>query len=224
MSGILDGYLNMVPSANRDKPKFIADLSIDLKILETLFTLCGKIDSIYKIDNAFGAWLDVIGEIVGASRTVLISETEAYLLNDEDYKIYIKAKVAKNAWNGQIDSLQDLWYELFGTNIGIFDNQNMSINVYIIGNFSNNILRLIKANKIVPKPVGVHINYYILKNRIFSYGYDNNIYTGYGGDWSYGNIESDDDLLFKDSFGLVNANDEYEEEHLDGFGEGVWRQ
>jgi hypothetical protein len=224
MSGILDGYLNMVPSANRAKPKFIADLSIDLKIFDTLFTLCGQIDSIYKIDNAFGSWLDVIGEVVGASRRISISETEAYYLNDEDYKIYIKATIAKNAWNGQIDSLQDLWFELFGTHIGILDNQNMSINVYIIGNFSNNILRLIKANKIIPKPVGVKINYYILKNRIFSYDYDNMIYTGYEGDWSNGDIESDDELLSKSSFGLVNANDEYEESNLDGFGEGVWRQ
>ena len=217
MSGILDGYLNMVPSANRDKSKFIADLSIDLKIFDILFGLCGKIDSIYKIDNAFGSWLDVIGEIVGASRTVSISETEAYTLSDEDYKIYIKSKIAKNAWNGQIDSLQDLWFELFGKRIGIVDNQDMSIGIYLIGEYSDNMIRLIKAHKIVPKPVGVLVHYYrFALGKIFSYGFDNEICTGYGGAWYMTGDEK--------SFGLVNANDEYEERNLDGFGEGIWRQ
>ncbi len=217
MSGILDGYLNMVPSANRDKPKFIADLSIDLKIFDVLFALCGKIDSIYKIDNAYGSWLDVIGEIVGASRTVSISETEAYTLSDEDYKIYIKSKIAKNAWNGQIDSLQDLWYELFGKRIGIIDNQDMSIGIYLIGDYSENMIRLIKAHKIVPKPVGVLVHYYrFARGKIFSYGFDNEICTGYGGAWYTTGEEK--------AFGLVNSNDEYEERNLDGFGEGIWRQ
>lgn len=217
MSGILDGYLNMIPSANRDKPKFIADLSIDLKIFDILFTLSGKIDSIYKIDNAFGSWLDVIGEIVGASRVVSISETEAYTLSDEDYKIYIKSKIAKNSWNGQIDSLQDLWFELFGKRIGIVDNQDMSIGIYLIGEYSDNMIRLIKAHKIVPKPVGVLVHYYrFAQGKIFSYGFENEICTGYGGAWYSTGDES--------SFGLVNANDEYEEPRLDGFGEGIWRQ
>lgn len=216
MSGILDGYLNMIPSANRDKPKFIADLLIDLHIYDVLFQLNAKIDSAYQIDNAFGIWLDYIGEIVGASRVVSISETEAYTLSDEDYRVYIKSKIAKNSWNGQIDSLQDLWFELFGKRIGIVDNQDMSIGIYLIGEYSDNMIRLIKAHKIVPKPVGVLVHYYRFANgKIFSYGFDNEICTGYGGAWYTTGDEK--------SFGLVNANDEYEEPHLDGFGEGIWR-
>lgn len=217
MSGIIDGYLNMVPSANRDKEKFIADLFIDLKIYETLFKLCGQIDSIYHIDNASGGWLDVIGEIVGASRTISISETEAYTLTDEDYKVYIKSKIAKNAWNGEIDSLQDVWYLLFGKRIGIVDNQDMSIGVYLIGEYSDNMIRLIKAHKIIPKPVGVFVHYYrFAQGRIFSYGFDNDICTGYGGVWYSTGDEK--------SFGLVNANDQYEKPNLAGFTEGIWRQ
>ena len=216
MSGILDGYLNMIPSANRDKPKFIADLLIDLHIYDVLFQLNAKIDSAYQIDNAFGIWLDYIGEIVGASRVVSISETEAYTLSDEDYRVYIKKKKKKNSWNGQIDSLQDLWFELFGKRIGIVDNQDMSIGIYLIGEYSDNMIRLIKAHKIVPKPVGVLVHYYRFANgKIFSYGFDNEICTGYGGAWYTTGDEK--------SFGLVNANDEYEEPHLDGFGEGIWR-
>ena len=216
MSGILDGYLNMIPSANRDKPKFIADLLIDLHIYDVLFQLNAKIDSAYQIDNAFGIWLDYIGEIVGASRVVSISETEAYTLSDEDYRVYIKSKIAKNYWNGQIDSLQDLWFELFGKRIGIVDNQDMSIGIYLIGEYSDNMIRLIKAHKIVPKPAGVLVHYYRFANgKIFSYGFDNEICTGYGGAWYTTGDEK--------SFGLVNANDEYEEPHLDGFGEGIWR-
>ena len=77
MSGILDGYLNMIPSANRDKPKFIADLLIDLHIYDVLFQLNSKIDSAYQLDNAFGIWLNYIEKKVRASKVVNISETEA---------------------------------------------------------------------------------------------------------------------------------------------------
>lgn len=93
----------------------------------------------------------------------------------------------------------------------------MSIDIYLVGNFSENMIRLIKAHKIVPKPVGVKINFYkFAKGRIFSYGFDNAIFTGYGGYWF-----SDEN---EPSFGLVNVYNEYEEENLAGFDEGVWRQ
>ena len=216
MSGIKESYLNLIPSANRTKLKFIADLCLDLDIFDDLFTLCGFTDSLYNIDTASGVFLDIVGEIAGASRTVSISDTEAYILSDEDFIIYIKSKIAKNTWNGEIDSLQDLWFRLFGRRIGIIDNQDMSIGIYLIGDYSAAMLALIKAHLIIPKPVGVFVNYYRFGNgRIFSYGLENVICTGYGGWWYTTGGEP--------SFGLVNAQDEYDENNLSGFSEGIWK-
>ena len=217
-------YLNVVTSEYRDKAKARAFLKAKIDFIEDLMKCLAGMPENFDLDKAVGKQLDILGEIIGASRIVSVSSTEAFYLTDEDYKIYIKSKIAKNVWNGEIDSLQNVWYELFGKYLGIVDNQDMSINVYIIGNFSNNIIYLIKNHKIIPKPVGVKVNYYILKNRIFSYGWDNAIFTGYGGTWSSGTIQSDDDILAEKAFGLVNKNDEYESEGLDGFGKGIWRQ
>lgn len=210
-------YLNIVTSEYRDKPKARAFLKAKLDFLQDLVKCLADMPEAFDLDKAVGKQLDILGEIVGASRIISISSTEAFKLTDEDYKIYIKAKILKNYWNGELDSLQDGWELLFGNKIGIVDNQDMSIDIYLVGNFSENMIRLIKAHKIVPKPVGVKINFYkFAKGRIFSYGFDNAIYTGYGGYWF-----SDEN---EPSFGLVNVYNEYEEENLAGFDEGVWRQ
>ncbi len=210
-------YAKIVTSEYREKPKAEAFLKAKLSINKDLINLVLNMPQEFDLDKAVGKQLDILGEIVGASRIVSISDTEAYTLSDEDYKVYIKSKIAKNAWNGEIDSLQNVWFELFGKRIGIVDNQDMSIGVYLIGEYSDNMIRLIKADKIVPKPMGVKVNYYrFAQGKIFSYGLENEICTGYGGVWYSTGEEK--------SFGLVNKDDEYETPNLAGFGEGIWRQ
>ena len=210
-------YAKIVTSEYREKPKAEAFLKAKLSINKDLINLVLNMPQEFDLDKAVGKQLDILGEIVGASRIVSISDTEAYTLSDEDYKVYIKSKIAKNAWNGEIDSLQNVWFELFGKRIGIVDNQDMSIGVYLIGEYSDNMIRLIKADKIVPKPMGVKVNYYrFTQGKIFSYGLENEICTGYGGVWYSTGDEK--------SFGLVNANDQYEKPNLAGFTEGIWRQ
>lgn len=211
-----NNYLNIVTSEYRDKPKARAFLKAKLDFIQDEINCLIDMPEKFDLDKAVGKQLDIIGEIVGAYRIVSVSATEAYNLDDNDFKIYIKSKIAKNVWNGEIDSLQNVWYELFGKRIGIVDNQDMSIGVYLIGDYSENMIRLIQAHKIIPKPMGVKVNYYrFAQGKIFSYGLENEIATGYGGAWYTTGEEK--------SFGTVNQNDEYEELNLDGFGEGTWR-
>lgn len=63
-------YLDLVPSANRDKAKFIALLTALLSPVVDGQNVALDIINKYDLDQAFGKQLDVIGEWVGQSRTI----------------------------------------------------------------------------------------------------------------------------------------------------------
>lgn len=63
-------YLDLVPSANRDKAKFIALLTVLLSPVVDGQNIALDIINKYDLDQAFGKQLDVIGEWVGQSRTI----------------------------------------------------------------------------------------------------------------------------------------------------------
>jgi len=192
MQDYKENYLNLITSEHRNKPKFISTVSSRL-VEQDSFKFKKVLLTCYDLDNAYGAQLDAIGESQGASRTVAVPNEQAYLLGDNDYRVYIKSKIVKNHWDGKLESLCKTWENLFGQPIWIKENGNddkygendrMSIDVYVIGQFSQVIVDLIKAGLIIPKPVSVKINnYFFASKRIFSYGLENSIYTGYGGSW-----------------------------------------
>ena len=76
------------------------------------------------------------------------------------------------------------------------DNQNMSIDIVVSGNFSVMERELINNGLIIPKSEGVRINYIIIEENsnlpVFSYGYDNEILGGYNSNW----IREESDLIF----------------------------
>lgn len=63
-------YLDLVPSANRDKAKFIALLTALLSPVVDGQNVALDIINKYDLDQAVGKQLDVIGEWVGQSRTI----------------------------------------------------------------------------------------------------------------------------------------------------------
>lgn len=206
-------YLKIITSEHRGKPKLMASTSAVLEKIQHVFECGVNFITALDLDKATGKQLDIIGAKIGASRVVSVSNIEAYNLNDDDYRIYIKSKIAKNRWDGGIDSLQDLWYELFGSRLVIIDNQDMSIDVYLLGTISPTAMRLIQGDLIVPKPVSVGVRiYFFAPDRIFSYGMDNDLCTGYGGYWRH-NLA--DDPVF--------TYDVAEEENTKaGYDVGIW--
>jgi len=63
-------YLDLIPSANSDKPKFIALLTAILSPLIDGQNAALDVVNKYDLDQAIGKQLDVIGEWVGQSRTL----------------------------------------------------------------------------------------------------------------------------------------------------------
>lgn len=137
-------------------------------------TMTGMI-SAFDIDTAVGKQLDILGEWIGRKRRVSTPISGVYFswdteklgwdqgvwqgpfdpddgfldLSDEVYRLVLKVKIAINHWNGQNDTLPDILDSALagsGLRIAIVDNQDMSISIWILPDYSivlNEIDRLI---------------------------------------------------------------------------------
>ena len=106
----IETYVNMVTSEHRDKPKFQAFLRLLLTPIVNLQILNHDMMSILNLNTSEGDQLDKIGNILGLPRQVNFQPTDgsSSILNDDYYRLILKAKVAKNQWDGTKQHLYDL--------------------------------------------------------------------------------------------------------------------
>lgn len=155
-------YLAKITSQYQNSPKFLAWLMEPLQILDDITTVAYNTYSAFDLDYAVGSQLDILGAIVGASRTVKFTPHGGVspVLDDKTYRILILATLGADFWDGTIDSLQALWKSLFPSgSLTIQDHQDMSFTVIMSGAFTSIIQDLIMQDYIVPRPEGVLINY-----------------------------------------------------------------
>lgn len=181
-----DSYMNLVTSQHRDKPKFSAMLSVLLQPSEDIFSVAVYLDDEFDLDLATGKQQDILGEIVGQSRTVDFQPDRGLspVLDNYVYKNLLKAKIAKNMWKGCIEDLRDIWMNLFGKPIIIQDNQDMTIDVVVVGFNDQMTKNLIQKGYIVPKPQSVGVNYAFADEAVFGYDMETSAIKGYDhADW-----------------------------------------
>ena len=158
----IDNYLDNITSQHRDKPKFISWLSKNLTIIDHTYLLLKAMDLNFDLDNAIGKQLDTLGTIIGRKRTLTFQPLNGHnpVLDDETYRLVLKAKVAMNSWNGTIPQMYEIWENIFkDIGLQLQDNQDMSFNAYITGYVNQIRQDLIQHGYIVPKPEGVKVNY-----------------------------------------------------------------
>jgi hypothetical protein len=112
----------------------------------------------FDIDNAAGVQLDLIGGIVGRRRLLDFQPQDGSSANldDEMYRILLKAKISQNHWDGTIPGMYELWENLFPDyEIFIKDNMNMTMTAYLAGYVPNLLFDLINNDYIIPRPQGV---------------------------------------------------------------------
>jgi len=203
----LSYYLSLPTSEYQNSPNFIAFLQALMTPFNDCATLAANMYTYFDINNAVGVQLDLIGALIGRKRPTGINPTGAIwdaqpdvdsipdvdlltqpinnIVNDSDYRVLLQATIIRNTWDGTIPSLYKAWSTLFpGGQIILIDNQDMTMDVVIIGNFSPTIIDLIVGDYIVPRPAGVQINYIIGPLPVFGYGLENSYISGYGvGKW-----------------------------------------
>jgi hypothetical protein len=182
-------YLDLIPSANSEKPDFMATVSLNCSVQVRVQNLLASMIPIFDLDTAIGDQLDIIGEWVGISRNVAIpisgvfftwdgvdysvgwdygtwqpstAPTTITVLPDDSYRVLIRAKIAANRWDGTTDGAYAIWEDLFTQfTILIGDRQDMSYDLAVVGGIVDSLTRALITGGYIPlKPEGVRVNSY----------------------------------------------------------------
>jgi hypothetical protein len=140
----LSYYLNLLTSEYQNATRLKTWLKSLLLPMIQLGNLFGCLSVRYfDLDQAAGAQLDILGQIVGAGRTVNFQPSGGVspTLDDTTYRVLLKAKIAQNQWDGKIASLYPLW------------------TIILSGAFTSIFQDLIEQGLIVPRPEGVEYAY-----------------------------------------------------------------
>ncbi len=181
-------YLALPTHEYQNSPKFLAWLAAALQPLEDVSICTESLVVAFDVDQAVGVQLDIIGAQVGASRTVSFQPTGGVspILDDETYRLLLKATIGLNQWDGRMQTIQPLWATLFpGGRIIIQDNLDMSVTVTMSGVLSSIIQDLITHDLIVPRPEGVKVNYEFGPMPFFGFDSNDAFISGFdGGYWA----------------------------------------
>lgn len=178
---LIDAYLDLITSQHRVREKFMQTVLALLAPSDDIFALAIELDDEFDIDYATGAQEDILGEFVGAQRTLPYQPDKGLspVLDNSAYRSLLCAQIAKNQWKGGIEDIKELWNKLFGKGILIQDNQDMSIDVLSIGIVDQITKEMVRQGLIVPKPQGVRVNYYFSNRAVFGYDLETDTIKGY---------------------------------------------
>ena len=160
-------YLDLVPSGNSSKVKFMSVLRAVLQPAIEESSVIESLDDAFDLDNAAGDQLDVIGELVGASRLLpyspvnpLVVDGERIytrLMTDDEYKLAIRLKIARNEWDGTNESAQRIYRELLNgdSRITFTDNQDATVNIDVVGSLDLRQVEILNATGYLLVPAGI---------------------------------------------------------------------
>lgn len=175
-------YLSLFTSEYKLSPNLNAWTAALLQPLDDASTCLAGMSEVFDLDSAVGVQLDVLGSIVGQGRTVGFQPSGGVspILDDETYRLLLRAKIAFNQWDGLIESLQPIWQSLFSSGtIVIHDNQDMSAIVILTGSFTSIIQDLIVNGYIVPRPETVQYTYTFGELPILGFDSNNAFIAGF---------------------------------------------
>lgn len=190
MSGDITPYTSLVTSEHNPQPRFMATIAALIQPASDLQVVLNSVPSLYDLNTAVGAQLDVVGQWVGQSRNLTVPLAGVYFtldnaslgfdqgtwlgpfdpvtglvaLPDDSYRILLYAVIAANSWDGTVPSAYTIWSDLFasfGYEILIQDNMDMTMGIVLIGPTPNAVtLALFSGGYLNLRPAGVLIEFY----------------------------------------------------------------
>lgn len=184
----IQDYVSLITSEYQDKPNFIAVVTAGTSPYVQIQNLYTSMIPLFDLDIAVGQQLDFIGEWVGFSRVLAVPVTGVFFawddtaftgwdsgvwqdplspnavtsLPDDVYRIFIKAKILANQWDGTTNSAYEIWDSAFpNTSIAIVDGLNMSYKIAFFGLIDALTTAVIVSGALPLKPEGVLITEYL---------------------------------------------------------------
>lgn len=205
-------YTDRITSEHNRQQDFMAVVEVLAKPMVELQNLLGSMPGKFDLDAAVDAQLDDVGMWVGISRNVPVPLAGVYFsfdidglgfdqgnwkgpfdpdtgltrLDDDTYRLVIRAKIGANHWDGTLGSSKSILDAIFGGDTFVFiqDNQDMSMTIGVAGNIPSAVFLALLANGIIPlKPEGVGVNFTIVTSvdgaPIFGFDVENEFVAGF---------------------------------------------
>jgi Protein of unknown function (DUF2612) len=181
-------YLDLITSEYVDQPNFTAVVSLDVSPMVQVQKLLTSMIPIFDLDTPpVGNQLDIIGQWVGAKRTVNVPITGVFFtwdstpnvgwdfgiwasgnqtsiteLPDDVYLTLIRATIAANNWDGTTNGAYAIWATVFPeSRILIQDHEDMSYDLIFTGATLDSLTQaLITSGYINLRPEGVEVSNY----------------------------------------------------------------
>lgn len=216
MAEITD-YIGKLTSEHADKPRFSAMVAAVARCFVDAQNALAGMPASFDLDGAVGKRLDDVGLWVGVSRNVRVPLAGVYFsfdtaalgfdqgvwkgpfdpdtgvtsLDDETYRLLIRARIGANHWDGTLAGMNATLSQIFSgdTHVFIQDNQDMSITVGISGKVPSALFLALLVGGYIPiKPQAVHVDYYIVSSGpdspIFGFDMSNKYVAGFdAGSW-----------------------------------------
>lgn len=190
----------------RTKPKALGTIRAIYTETDNTFKNVVQVADILNIDDAMGYALDLVGRHIGVSRILPTAIAKEYfgwlkdktalsfgvgefyrhgdalhasvVLNDSDYRFFIKARITKNYQNGEISNIVKSIKFMIGEHGNIIDAQDMTMNVLVNSDQLNSLtLYAISKLDILVRPIGVMYRYLVLvNNEPFGFMHDKHSY------------------------------------------------
>ncbi|WP_241300982.1 DUF2612 domain-containing protein [Burkholderia cenocepacia] len=214
----LTEYTELITSEHSHKPRFMAVVATLVQPLVDQMNLIESMPGKFDLDVAVGDQLDTLGVWVGVSRKIRTPLTGIYfsfdiaglgfdqgtwkgpfdpdtgltVLDDDTYRLVIRAKIGANHWDGTLEQSAAILNSIFDTDTHVFieDHQDMSMTIGIAGKVPPaTFLALLSGGYIPLKPEGVRVNYTVVTtvdgSPLFGFDMSNQLVAGFdAGAWS----------------------------------------
>ena len=182
-----ESSLQLIENQLRESPNYIEVIRLLAEDFDEASDIYDYIASNISVLNARGVWLDLIGDIVGVSR-VFEKEiqpvffgfddqpnttgfeqarfrehgdktTASSVLSDEDYRVVIIGKIARNYGDvSEIGVATSVLNMTQADNVLVYQDGPATFSVYVIGLISDNIKSILTGTDLIPRAAGVKVN------------------------------------------------------------------
>ena len=174
-------YLALVTSEHQGATNLLAMTGATVQPFADEQAVLDVLPSLFDLDAAVGVQLDVVGLWVGINRYVA-----TYTLTDDQYRTILRARIARNHWDGSIPGAYKVWDSAFaasGYSIFIIDYQDMSMDLGLFGSVPDAVtLALVTGDYLSLRPAGVRLRglyYPTVAGPAFSWDTETSIQKGW---------------------------------------------
>jgi hypothetical protein len=181
-------YTDLLIKQYWEKPNAFAEIEMQADTWEAINDLATDLSTAFDVDTAIGKQLDIIGKRVGISRVVteVLPGYTGLVLDDDDYRLFIRVKVAKNNSSGLMVSderisINDVIQLAFDGEAYAVDNKDMTLTLIISYDVDEALASVIRDLDLLPKPMAVRYRFIMQTDLDNPFGFsDNPMALGFG--------------------------------------------